>query len=151
MPKKLAASIGITAVVIMAFTAAFLLWPKQFRLEDQYYGQASYHEISADELQQLISEKKSFALFIYQPNCRASEDFENKLTNLINNKQIILEKIAFSNVKNTGLVPDLKYYPSLAIYHNGKLVNFLRTNADEDTPAYESEDGLVKWWEKYIK
>lgn len=151
MPKKLTISAGTIILAIAVVATGFWLWPKRFQLEDRYYGQADYHKINTEELQQLVDDENSFALFIYQPDCRASEDFEQKLTNFMNNQQVSLEKIAFSEVKNSGLVQDLKYYPSIAIYRNGKLVDFLRTDADEDIPAYESEAGLAIWWQKYVK
>ena len=41
----------------------------KFYLEDNYYGKSKIIEIDKDKLEDLIDDKESFALFIYQPAC----------------------------------------------------------------------------------
>ena len=57
----------------------------------------------------------------------------------------------FSDVKMSGLVEGLKYYPSVALFRDGKMATFLHSDSDEDLSALQSEEGFREWWEKYIK
>lgn len=151
MSKKLVAGIVAGVVVVAAIVAAVLLWPRRFTLDTAYYGKSAFSEIDAEQLRELIEQKKSFALLIYQPSCQASEDFEKVLADFSEKKQVGFEKISFSTVKKTGLIEGLKYYPSVALYHDGKLVDFLKTDDDDDLAAYQSEAGFAEWWGRYIK
>ena len=58
-------TIVITAVVILIVNKN----KKPFYLDSNYYGTDSIKEIRIDELNRLIDNKKSFAIFIYQPKC----------------------------------------------------------------------------------
>ncbi len=152
MRKKLLISSGILVAMAAAVLAIVLLvQPWKFRLSDEYYGKSGLTEIDTGELEELIREKKTFAMFVYQPACRASDDFEKILTEFSEKNQISFEKIAFSKLKDSGLVEGLKYYPSAMIYHDGKVVDFLRADDDEDTAAYETLDGFEEWWRGYVK
>lgn len=152
MRKKLTISCAILAVVAVVVLAAVLLvQPWKFRLSDEYYGKSGFAEIDTSELEELIREKKAFAVFVYQPACRASDDFEKVLTEFSEKNQISFEKVAFSKLKDSGLVEGLKYYPSAVIYHDGKVVDFLRADEDEDMAAYETLDGFEEWWRGYVK
>lgn len=153
MKRRVLISAGVIAGVIAVITAIVVLavQPWKFRLSDEYYGGSGFAEIDDARLKQLIDEKESFAVFVYQPACRTSDDFEKVLTEFSKKSQVKFLKIAFSKVKNSGLMGDIKYYPSAAIYHKGRLVDFLRADSDEDTGAYESIDGFQEWWRKYVK
>ena len=52
---------------------------QMFSLEEKYYGQSGIKEITENELEKLREEKESFAVFIYQPMCVTSSDFEEVL------------------------------------------------------------------------
>lgn len=142
---------GVSGVIIIALVCVFIFWPRKFQLDAEYYGKSGLHEISVAELQQLIDEKKSFAMFIYQSSCESSANFEQVLTEFSEQNQIQLEMTSFSYVRKSGLVGDLKYYPSFALYHDGKLVTFLDADSDQDIPYYQSVAGFTEWWEKYIQ
>lgn len=149
--KKKWLIVGGILVAIAAVGAGILLWPKKFTLSPEYVGKSEFVEVSKDELAKLIDEKKSMAMFVYQPDCKASEDFEKILQSFDEKEKVVFIKVAFSDIRKSELVPGLKYYPSVALYNKGKMVDFLKTNEDEDMSAYQSEDGFREWWGKYIK
>lgn len=124
---------------------------KTFYLEDNYYGKNSITEIKNDELNQLIEKKESFAIFVYQPMCVTSSDFESVLSKFLEDNQISIYKIAFSNIKDTDIGKSIKYYPSFIIYNKGKMIDFLEANKDEDIIHYSSKDGFESWFTKYVK
>lgn len=126
-----------------------------FLLEDEYYGNYNQDNpflvIENQELNNLIEEKKSFAIFIYQPMCISSNDFEQVLADFTNTYEINFYKIAFSNIKDTTLGEKVKYYPSFAIFKEGKLVDYLEPDKDEDIEYYKSSEGFKKWFTKYVE
>lgn len=150
---KKSAIVGIVSgvVVVLVVVAAVVFWPRTFRLSDNYYNGSGFTEITSEELSELIMQKKSFAVFVYQPGCITSEDFEENLTNFSKKEQVKFEKIKFSEAKSSGLIEGLRYYPSVALYRDGELVTFLRTDRNDDMSAYDSEDGFATWWHKYVK
>lgn len=44
----------------------------------------------------------------------------------------------------------LKYYPSVAIYQEGKIIAYLRADSNDDKSYYESVEGFREWFTKYI-
>lgn len=124
---------------------------KPFYLEDKYYGKNNITEIKIDELNQFIEKKESFAVFIYQPMCVTSSDFESVLSEFLEDNQISIYKIAFSNIKDTDIGKSVKYYPSFLIYNNGKMIDFLEADKNEDVKYYTSKDEFKNWFTKYVK
>lgn len=123
---------------------------KTFFLENKYYGLKSINEIKIDELNKLIDNKESFAVFIYQPMCITSSDFEEVLNSFLEENQISIYKIAYSDIKDTDIGKSVKYYPSFIIYNKGEMVDFLESNKDEDVNYYSSKEGFSKWFTKYV-
>lgn len=140
-------TIVITAVVILIVNKN----KKPFYLDSNYYGTDSIKEIGIDELNRLIDNKKSFAIFIYQPKCITSFDFENVLNEFIEEEKISIYKIAFSDIKDTKIGKSIKYYPSFIVYNKGRMVDFLRANKNEDVKYYLSKKGFKSWFTKYVK
>ena len=141
----------ILSILIIVFMIINKNNNKTFYLETKYYGTNSMVEIKEKELNKLINNKESFAVFIYQPMCVTSSDFENILSNYLKDKKISIYKIAFSNIKDTKLGKKIKYYPSFVIYNKGKMVDFLEADKDEDINYYTSKKGFESWFTKYVK
>ncbi len=152
MKRKVALGIGIGAVLLaIVVTVLWVCWPKTFALSSEYYGKSALNEIDEAQLKSLIDEKKSFALLLWQPSCQTSVDFEKIVEGFSQQNQITIEKMKFSDAKKSGLVGDLRFYPSMALYHDGGLVTFLRADEEEDLAAYQTAEGFAKWWDKYVK
>ena len=122
-----------------------------FCLSDEYYQNSTFHELNSDKLDDLVSDKKSFVIFIHQPFCSMSYDFDKILTEFVNEYQISFYKMSFTEMKETSLKKRIKYYPSLVIYHKGKVVDYLDANSNEDSECYRSLNGFSKWFFKYVK
>ena len=121
-----------------------------FRLEDKYYNNSNVMTISADEYNDLIENKESFLLFIYQPLCASSNDFEQVLNEFLEEEQVSFYKLAFSSMKETDLYHDIKYYPSFAVFHEGELIGALDANSDDDTKYYKSVEEFKNWLTSYV-
>lgn len=123
---------------------------ESFYLEEQYYHNGSIMELNPDQFEDLVEKKESFAVFIYQPLCATSSSFEKVLNEFLQEYQIGFYKMSFSDMKETSLAKNIKYYPSFAIFYEGELVDFLDANSDDDTIYYESLDGFAQWFSKFV-
>ena len=121
-----------------------------FSLDEEYYNSSSFTELDKNTFDNLISNKKTFAIFIYQPLCSASYEFNKVLTEFSKTYQISFYKLSFNNMKETKLRNDIKHYPSLVIYNKGKIIDYLDADSDEDLEYYKSVDGFKKWFSNYV-
>lgn len=151
--KKKVLLIILIVLIVLSFLVTIILKQnnKPFYLEDSYYGINNVTEINVDELNELINNKKSFAVFVYQPMCITSCDFEKVLDEFLEEEKISIYKIAFSDIKDTEIGKSVKFYPSFIIYNNGNMIDFLESNKDEDVNYYTSKEGFKKWFTKYVK
>lgn len=124
---------------------------KPFYLEERYYETNNTRKIEIEEFNQLVDQKESFVVFVYQPMCVTSSDFENVLSQFLEDNYVSIYKIAYSNIKDTELGKKVKYYPSFLIYKEGKLIDFLEADKDEDVLYYTSKDEFTKWFTKYVQ
>lgn len=147
--------ICLSILFVLLITVVIIIFNNKiqepFYMEDSYYGTDNMTEIKFDELNNLIDKKESFAVFIYQPSCIASSDFESVLSGFLKDNQISIYKIAFSNIKDTNIGKTIKYYPSFIVYNKGKIIDFLEADKDEDIKYYSSKDGFKSWFTRYVK
>ena len=122
----------------------------EFYLEDKYYQESGLVDINSNKLNELIESKESFAVFIYQPACITSTNFEKVLNEFLDENQIQIYKIAFSDIKGTSLKEKVKYYPSFAIFKKGNLIDHLNADSDEDLQYYETKEGFKQWFTNYV-
>ncbi len=153
MKKKVTISLLILFFISILIANILIINKKEkvFYLENNYYGKNNMTEININELNKLIDNKESFVVFVYQPLCITSTNFESILKDFLEEKKISIYKIAFSNIKNTKIGKTIKYYPSFIIYNKGKMVDFLEANKDEDIKYYTSKKEFESWFTKYIK
>lgn len=122
-----------------------------FSLEEEYYNNSEIIEVDKSDFDKLVENKKSFAVFIYEPTCITSNDFSEVLNEFSNKNQISLYKMSFENMKSTELNNKIKFYPSLAIFNKGKLVDYLDADDNEDKEYYKNIEGLENWFFSYVK
>ena len=150
--KAILLTLALVVVVALIVVLAVVLNRSQtFRLNDEYYGTAQITEISADELNQLVAERRSFVVLVYQNMCSVSANFEAMMQGFVGAENLSIYKIRFSVLEDTALGEGVKFYPSLAIYHDGELVDFLEANADEDTERYKDQAALGQWLTTYVQ
>lgn len=139
--------------IILLFISLLLLscTPKEpFELNEEYYQNNTLIEISNEEVQTLEKDKKSFAIFIYNPGCSTSTAFNEVLETFTKENQISIYKISGLELENTKINDTLKFYPSVVIYNQGNIASYLRANNDEDTQYYQSVDNFKEWFTKSV-
>lgn len=153
MKKKWLIISIVALIIVVATIVVFLIFKNQskiFSLESKYYNTGEKIEINISELEELISDKESFVVFVSQDMCLASSNFEVVINDFLEEYPITIYEINYSELKESDLGDFLEHYPSFVIYKNGKMVDFLDANADEDTDYYKTADGLRSWLTTYI-
>ena len=140
-------------IILMLIISSFLLTgcDKKFSLNENYYKKAEFTEIEKEEYEKLIKDKESFGMFIYQPLCTTSYNFNKVVTKFMNMYNVSFYKMSFANMKETNLKSKIKYYPSFAIFKDGELVDYLDANSEKDTNKYKSVDYFATWFTSYVK
>lgn len=146
--KKNSLIIGIVLLIMLLCTAC---GNKTFMLEEKYYGESKFVEIDNEDYDKLISDKESFAIFIYQPLCAASSSFKEVLTEYSNTKGVVFYKMTQTKMKESKLGETLKYYPSLVIVKDGKVVDYLDANSSDDTRYYQNAENFNNWFTTYVE
>lgn len=146
--KKNSIIIGIVLLIMLLCTAC---GNKTFMLEEKYYGESKFVEIDNEDYDKLIFDKESFAIFIYQPLCAASSSFKEVLTEYSNTKGVVFYKMTQTKMKESKLGETLKYYPSLVIVKDGKVVDYLDANSSDDTRYYQNAENFNNWFTTYVE
>ena len=153
MKKKWLIISIVALIIVVATIVVFLIFKNQskiFSLESKYYNTGEKIEINISELEELINDKESFVVFVSQDMCLASSNFEVVINDFLEEYPITIYEINYSELKESDLGDFLEYYPSFVIYKNGKMVDFLDANADEDTDYYKTKEGFKNWFTQYV-
>lgn len=119
-------------------------------LSNKNYKESKFVDIDSKKLNKLVKEEESFVLFIYQPLCVTSYEFNKVLTEFLNEYKLAIYKIPFSEIKGTSLEDKVKYYPSFVVYNKGEVVDYLDAESDEDTEYYKTVNAFKDWLDDYI-
>lgn len=150
--KKVILYISILLLIISLIVILKRIIPiKPFYINDEYYESSLIKEITIEELNKLTEEKKSFGLFIYQPMCIVSSNFNEIVTSYSKTNQITFYKIEFSKIKGTSLNKKITYYPSFVLYKEGNVKTYLDATKNSDIEYFSSEKGFSKWINRYLK
>lgn len=136
---------GIITVVLLVVAAVVIFRDSRVVLSEEYRGEGGIGMVTTDDLRTMVNDKKSFLLFVSQPECIAAEKLRGILQELITEYPIQIFEISFADLKGSGLADEVRFYPSLVIYRQGKVAEFLDANDDADAAAYNSLDGLKEW------
>ena len=152
-PNKIALVVIAIFCVAVFFGGYFLfrsVTPKTFRLEEELYGKSEAIDISKDEYEKLIEEKKSFVVMVDKPDCYTTADMRKRMSEFPDDMQFRYYRIMWTQAKESSLHEYVKYVPSVAIIHNGSVVDFLNADSDEDTAKYNDAQALQDWLKEYI-
>lgn len=164
---KVAALVGgLVAVVVggILFVGAAAGWfagSEKVVLSSEYYCTSSATEeecpgelmsLSVPEYEGLIADKKSFILFVDQGGCYTAATLKGFLKNYLNEAGARAYTMMFSEMKETSLYPDaVKYYPSVVIVSEGRVVAALHADAEEDADAYNKEEAFLEWMRGWVR
>ena len=110
-----------------------------------------YMELDVNGYEKLVAEGKSFVVFVDQGGCTTADRLREFVEDYAVSHGIKVYRMLFEDMKKTSLHDFVKYYPSVAVIFRGKVVGYLRADADEDSDAYNKYDAFEKWMGKYLK
>lgn len=128
---------------------------KPFYLDDEYYSEEGKIEIieSYDTILENENQKKNFLVYVYTPGCMSCASFKPILNEYVKNNNLIVYGIAYSIVSEhkTKISKKVKYSPSVVIYYQGKIIDYLDATNNDYNKYYETYAGFSSWIESYIK
>lgn len=145
---------GVIVAILILVTSLFVFFAlkrdDRFYLSSEFYASSSITNSSVDELAHLIQDKQSFLVFVSQPDCRNADEFAKVLNTFLAEHSLTILKVDFSDLKSSGLAPEVKFYPSFLVYHDGELVDFLDADSDDDIPSFKTVEGFTTWLQKFV-
>lgn len=152
--KRLALIIAGAVFLLIGLVGLLLTFfakNQKFSLDADQFGSSEFININGEEYEKLLTEKKSFLVFVDQDGCITARGLEKIAKEISKEKNLKIYHIMFSDAKNTTMHDSVKYYPSFAIVKQGNIVSWLKADADEDVERYKNKDEFSKWLNNYIK
>lgn len=149
--------VGGSALFICAVAGVFD--SKKVTLNPEYYASDSSLTLSdgdflelltPERLAELQSEKKSFLLFVDQTDCVNADRMREFLAAYTAETGLKPYRILFSDLKNTPLYNEIRYYPSTALISDGSLFAFLNANSDADADAFNDYAAFKLWLDQKL-
>ena len=145
--------IGGTTLFIVGVSGGF--GKPKAEIDVEYYCsdncEPRYMDLTPSEYEKLVADKKSFVVLIDQGGCKTADKLKEFMSEYASSEGFRVYKIIFEDVKKTSLYDFVKYYPSVAVASKGKVIGFLRADADEDADAYNQYKAFETWIQKYLK
>lgn len=150
MNKKIPIFSAIVALFVVIVAGFAIIHDAKFELEDGMYGDGQIINITIDDVKSKIAEHQSFALFVSQPGCRTADDLRKIVKEFASTHHLTIYEVDYSGLRESNLVPGLKFYPSFVVFRRGKSVDFLEADNSEDVSAYATLDGFSAWFTDHV-
>lgn len=126
-----------------------------FRLDDEYYTSSNKGLSEVDEysdIQNLIDEDKSFALYVYTPGCSTCAAFKIVLDSYLEEQNLMFYSISNLNLMEVEnpISKKIKYAPAIVLFDKGELITFLDTTNDAHTEYFKTKEKLGEWMNLYV-
>lgn len=122
----------------------------KFYLEDKYYGIFELEDVNGSTINELEDNEESFAVFVYMASCTSCADFDKVLESFLEENPVKFYKVSLLNIKGTKMEENIRFSPSVVIYHKGEVVAYLNAISDDDMEYYKTPEGFKKWFTKYV-
>ncbi len=112
-------------------------------------------EVSEDPvatLDQMFEDKKSFVLYVSLPICNGdAAKFKQYVLDFQHREKVSFYYLTSDYIKDSLVYETVKYFPSVIIVKEGKIINYLKYDSDEDVEFYKSYDGFSKWFKSNVE
>lgn len=138
-------------LILLVVVLLLLVGCKQdkFYLDSEHYGKAAITDIDSNRLKEIEKDGNKTLVFVYLPGCSSCTEFKAVLNDFTTEYNLGLYSISIRDVEGTK-AENIEYAPSLMIYNDGKVVDYLDSASDEDLPYFKSVDKLKEWLDQYI-
>lgn len=113
---------------------------------------AKKSEDPARFLDEMIESKKSFVLYVSLPICNGdAAKFKQYVLDFQHKEKVSFYYLTSDYIKDSKVYETVKYYPSVIIFKEGKIINYLKYDSDSDVAYYKSYDGFLRWLKANVK
>lgn len=152
------AVIAVEAVVLAGSLSGWFsggLVRPQVEISSEYVcgaeGAEEFINLTPEEYEKLVSNEKSFVIFVDQDGCTTADGLRGRIIEYAKLKGIKINRIMFSDMKETSLHDNIRFYPSVAVVSGGDVVAYLSADSDADAPVYNDYNALEEWLNSYLK
>ena len=139
----------VVGSVLFMFAVAWVVNDQATELDAEYYcdGECTSELLllSKESYEEMVSEKKSFVVFVDQTGCDTAEKLRGFINDYFPEQGIKVFKMMFSELKESSLHEKVKYYPSFVVINKGVVRAFLRADSDEDARAFNEYGRFIDW------
>lgn len=107
---------------------------------------------NVDELKQLQEQVKTFPLFVYLSGCSTCAKFFPLVKQFSNENDIQMYAVELKTIwdEENPVRDRIKYAPSMFVFEDGEVVDYLTAEGDEDSEYFKNYDKLIEWFNKTI-
>lgn len=120
---------------------------EKFYLDTKYYNEGEFIKVDSDFVN---NNKGSYVIFTYNNYCAFPVSCESVFKSFMEKYHIDFYSINIEEFKNTFLHDTVSYAPSVIIVKDGKVIDYLDAESDEDYKRYIDESSFEKWIKGYI-
>lgn len=152
----------LAALIIFGFVFYKIIEPKPYEASEKITLQSEYKNTDGSQLElrklaenedkvaeyfeNIRTEKKDFVLYVSLPICNGdAAKFKEFVLDFQRKNHISFYYLTSDFVKETSIYETVKFFPSVIIFKDGKIVNYLKYDSDEDKEFYKSYEGFEKW------
>ena len=121
---------------------------QKFYLDEQYYNQGNFIEITSDNLETLGSQ--NYVLFTYNNYCAFFVPCDEIFQSFMSQNKIDFLSMSYEEFKKTKLHETVDFAPSVIIVKNWKIVDYLDSEKDKYLDMYQNVEKFGKWIQKYV-
>ena len=147
--KNIFIIIGIIVLITIIISLNFNSKSK-INLSEQYYQYGTIKDITKDELLTKINNKENFILFTNNNFCTFKISCEEIFKESAQELNITILKIPFDEFKTTKLHDTIKFAPSVIIIKEGKIIEYLDPEKNDDLSKYQDKKEFTSWIKEYI-
>ena len=122
---------------------------QKFFLDEQYYNQGDFIEITSDDFENLDSD--NYVLFTYNNYCAFSIPCDEIFKEFMEKYDIDFLSMSYEEFKETKFHDTVEFAPSVIIVKNWKIVDYLDSEKDKYLDMYQDVEKFGQWIKKYIE
>ena len=138
----------IWLIVLWIATLSFSACTQKFYLDEQYYNQGDFVEITSEDFENLDSQ--NYVLFTYNNYCAFSVPCDEIFKEFTAKNKIDFLSMPYEEFKETKLHDIVEFAPSVIIVKNWKIIDYLDSEKDKYLDMYQDVDKFWQRIEKYI-
>ena len=123
---------------------------KDYVISDNTTSINSFKEINEDNYNEIIDRKGIKLLFVYLKGCSSCSSFKTIINDVNLYNDLDIYQVEFQKLSKLNIIVDLQYAPSLIVIKDGKVLDFLNSDLDEDKEFYKKSSSLSYWLSNYM-